>query len=392
MNNPLAANIWKIFAIQAVRWFMLSMPIMVLFFLDNGLSMSQVLILQACFSLVLVAAEVPSGYFSDLVGRKPAIVIGCICGFLGYLVYSLSYGFWGFLLAEVALGISAAFISGADSALLFDSLAEMNQSGDYQKYEGRKHFFESGSEGVASVLGGFIALVSLRLPFYVQAVVLILAIPIALSLVEPKHVKLERMGNNLKEIWRIIKFSFHENAQLKWLIIYSSVISASGVSIAWLIQPYFLLVGLPLAWFGIIWALLQFVTAITALEAYKIENFLGKRSALVSMVFLIGASYIALSQLQALWAIAIIAVFYFVRGINTPVTKDYVNQLIPSEIRATVLSLKGLLMRLIFSIVGPVLGWVTDLYSFQETFLVAAAIFFTTGLLSLVFLRRHRVI
>ena len=94
------------------------MPIIVLFFQENGLSMKEILLLQSLFSIGVVLFEIPSGYFSDVVGRKTTIVLGCIFGFLGLLTYSFSYGFIGFLIAELLLGLGTSFISGTDSAII----------------------------------------------------------------------------------------------------------------------------------------------------------------------------------------------------------------------------------------------------------------------------------
>ncbi|OGE81214.1 MAG: hypothetical protein A3H72_03530 [Candidatus Doudnabacteria bacterium RIFCSPLOWO2_02_FULL_48_8] len=386
------SNIWKIYAIQALRWFMLSMPIFALFFLENGLSMSQILLLQAFFSLVIVLVEIPSGYWSDLFGRKNAIVIGCVLNFVGISIYALSHGFFGFLFAELALGIGAGFISGADSALLYDSLLNLDNPDEYKKYEGKKNFFESGSEGIASIIGGFLAVISLRTPFYAQAVLVFFSIPIALSLVEPARSTLNNIEGNFKTLWRVVKFSLHEHAEVKWLIIYSSLISASGIGVVWFIQPFLAQVGLPLALFGIAWAILQFATAVTAFYAHRIESFFGKTASLVSLTFLTLTGYMLVAKFGAIWIIPAFLIFYFVRGINTPVLKDYVNRLISSDIRATVLSIKNLIARLIFAIVGPFVGWAADAYSIQTAFFLSGILFFLSGLVAVGFLRKYKVI
>jgi MFS family permease len=101
---------------------MLVMPIVVLFYKENGLNVTQVFILQSVYSLSIVLLEIPSGYFADVLGRKNTISLGAILGFVGYAIYSVTSGFWGFFIAEVLLGFGQSMISGADSALLYDSL------------------------------------------------------------------------------------------------------------------------------------------------------------------------------------------------------------------------------------------------------------------------------
>ncbi|MEA3378974.1 MAG: MFS transporter [Nanoarchaeota archaeon] len=125
MSN-IESNIWKLYVIKALRWFMLIMPIIVLFFQENGLSIKEVLLLQSFFSIGIILFEIPSGYFSDVIGRKTTIIFGCILEFIGFSVYSFSYGFIGFLIAELILGLGSSFLSGTDSAIIYDGLIHYN--------------------------------------------------------------------------------------------------------------------------------------------------------------------------------------------------------------------------------------------------------------------------
>ncbi|MFP3860730.1 MAG: MFS transporter [Bacteroidales bacterium] len=120
--NSLQANIIKLYLIKISKWFMLFMPIIVLFYKNNGLSMQDIFTLKAAYSIAIVLLEIPSGYIADVLGRKKTLIIGAFLGFAGFLIYDFSFNFWGFLMAELVLGIGQSLISGADSALLYDSL------------------------------------------------------------------------------------------------------------------------------------------------------------------------------------------------------------------------------------------------------------------------------
>jgi MFS family permease len=392
MEKTLQSNIWKLQAIKALRWFMLIMPIIVLFFQDNGLSMCEVFILQSVFSIAIVVLEVPSGYLADIIGRKVTIIAGCILSFAGYAAYSFSYGFWGFLVAELFLGFSTSFISGADSAMIYDTLLETGSEDEYKKIEGRMLSVGNFSEGIAGIVGGFLALVSLRTPFYFEAAVAFFSIPVALSLVEPARHKLDNSEGSFKSILRIVKYSLHEHKEVKWLIIYLSLITVSTLTLVWFIQPYLKSVGLPLVFFGIVWAALQFSVGIFSFYAHKIELFVGRRGTLVSLIVLTAAGYWLLSAFQSIWAIAFLLTFYFVRGMGYPVLKDYLNKIITSDIRATVLSVASLVRRLIFSIFGPMIGWVSDFYSLSTALMLCGIIFLFWGGISLLLLHRHKAL
>jgi len=391
MSN-IESNIWKLYVIKALRWFMLVMPIIVLFFQENGLSMKEVLLLQSIFSIVIILFEIPSGYFSDVIGRKTTIILGCILGFFGFSIYSFSYGFWGFLIAELTLGLGSSFLSGTDSAIIYDSLIQSKKEKDYKKIEGRMLSVGNFSEAIASFLGGFVALISLRTPFYIEMVLMFFTIPLAFTLIEPKRQKYENEEGPIKEIIKIVKYSIHHNGEIKWLIFYSGFIGASTLTMVWFIQPYFQFVGLPLAYFGIAWGILNLSVGIFSLYAHKIELSVGRKKSLISLIFISFIGYMLLGIFNSLWAIGFIILFYFVRGISGPILKDYVNKLISSNMRATVLSVKNLFGRLVFSIIGPFIGWLTDVYSLQLALLTSGSIFVILGIISLLFLHKNKAL
>lgn len=392
MQVSLKSNIRKLYFIKAFRWFMLIMPVVVLFFQENGLSMLQIFLLQSIFSIVIVISEVPSGYLADIIGRRVSIIGGCILATAGFAAYSFSYSFWGFLFAEVLLGLSASFISGADSALIYDSLVEMGSVDEYKKTEGRLTSIGNFSEGIASLIGGLLALISLRTPLFFEAAITFLSIPVAFSLIEPERHKLDNSEGNLKSILRIVKYSLHDHAEIKWLIMYSAMIGVSILTMVWFVQPYLKLVGLPLALFGIAWAGLQFSVGIFSFYAHRIELFVGRKRTLISLVILTAICFCLLSVFQSLWSIIFIVILYFLRGISYPVLKDYINQIITSDIRATVLSVSSLVRRLFFSIFGPVIGWVSDLYSLSTALMLCGIIFLFWGGISLILLHRYNAL
>ena len=385
-------NIWKLYTLKALRWMLLIMPVLIPFFQENGLDMQQILLLQAAFSTSLIIFEIPSGYVADVIGRKFTLVIGSAIGAVGFGFYSFAYTFTDFLFVELILGIGSSLISGADSALLYDTLLELEEEEHYTKYAGRLGSVANFSEGIAAIIGGELALISLRTPLYVEAILAALCVPVALTLIEPKRHKIETQENSFKSILRIVRYALHGHAEIKWLILYSSLVGLSTFTIVWFVQPYLQAADVPLRFFGISWAVLQFSVGIFALLAYRIERLLGRKKSLIALILLSATAYILLSQFQTLWAAPILFIFYLVRGINGPVLNDYLNRVVTSDIRATVLSVKSLIGRLMFVILGPVIGWVNDAYSLGTAFLIAGLTFLLLGIFSLWRLHKNRVL
>lgn len=388
MTPTIAHNIPKLYLIKGLRWFLLIMPILVLFFQDNGLTMMEILLLQSIFSIGMIVLEIPSGYFSDVVGRRTTMIIGSTLTFLAFLIYCVAHDFWTFLLAELVLGFGGSFISGTDSALMYDSLVQLDREQEYTRIEGRMLSIGNFSEATASIIAGFLAEISLRAPLYAETAVVFLAIPIAFSLIEPDRTAFDTSSGKFKGILRIVKFALHDLPPLKWLILYSALVGASTLTMVWFIQPYFKLVELPLAMFGIAWAALNFSVGIFSLLAYQIERALGRRLSTFMLIVLSIIGYLLVASIQAIWAIVFIFIFYFVRGVGTPIFRTYINQLVTSDRRATVLSVKNMVGRLIFAVIGPFIGWLADIYPLSTALLASATIFWVAGIILLWFLFR----
>jgi len=375
MEKSLRSNITKLYLIKVAKWFMLFMPIIVLFYQENGLEMQDVFLLQGVYSVAIVLLEIPSGYLADVLGRKQTLIIGSFLGFGGFVIYSFSYGFWGFLLAEMTMGIGQSLISGADSALLYDSLKAMDRQDKYLKTEGRMVSIGNFAEAIAGILGGLLAEISLRTPFYAQTAVAFLGIPAAIMLIEPvRQRKLSKMG--FRDILAIVRYALVENRQLKWNIIFSAVIGATTLTMAWFVQPYFRHVDLELSLFGVFWTLLNMTVAVASYFAYKVEYRLGQVKMILFITILIPLLYFITSRIDMIWGIAVLFLFYLVRGVATPVLKDYINRIAESQTRATVLSVRNFLIRVLFAGIGPFLGWYTDHYTLSSALALAAATFF----------------
>lgn len=361
---------------------MLTMPIIVLFYQNNGMNMKDVLLLQGIYSIAIVALEIPSGYFADLWGRKPTIVLGSILGTLGFAIYSVTDGFWGFLIAELTLGVGQSFISGSDSALLYDSLKADHKSNEYVKMEGRIASLGNFAETGAAIIGGFLAELSLRTPFIMQTLVAAIAIPASLSLVEPPANKPQFKA--WKSLIGVLKETFSKNKSLVVLILYTAIIGTGTLTMAWLIQPFLNQIqGMEYSQMGIVLALLNLVVGLVTLVSYKIEQRFESKWVLLAISLGIGLPYFLMGYFEAPLILSVVFLFYAFRGLATPVLKDYINRSSPSEIRATIMSIRNFAIRLIFALIGPLLGWFTDVYSLQIALYMGGFIILISSSISL---------
>jgi MFS family permease len=360
---------------------MLYMPIVVPFYESNGLSMKDIMILQAVYSIAIVILEIPSGYLADVIGRKKTLIIGAVFGVFGFTTYSLSFGFMGFLIAEIILGIGQSCVSGADSAMLYDSLLESGEEKKYTRFEGRITSLGNVAEALAGIAGGFLVGLSIRAPYIAQVFVAFVALPAALTLVEPtRTVPLIKAG--VKEILHIARFALFIDRPLRRNILFSAITGTATLTMAWFAQPFFEYTHIDIAWFGILWTTLNLTVAITSYTAHRLEIKLGQRGSILLIALLIPLGYLALSRFHTPLGLFVLYLFYLVRGYATPVLKDYINRITASQIRATVLSVRNFIIRLFFSLTGPLLGWVKDVYSLPQALALAGIIFLVISLLT----------
>jgi MFS family permease len=374
-------NIIRLYLIKAAKWFMLYMPIVVPFYESNGLSMKDIMILQAVYSISIVALEIPSGYLADVIGRRKTLVIGAMFGTIGFTIYSFSFGFLGFLIAEVILGIGQSCISGADSAMLYDSLLEKGQEKKYTRFEGRVTSLGNVAEAAAGILGGVLAGITLRVPYIAQAFVAFIALPAAITLVEPTR-KVPLMKAGFLEILRISRFALFDDRPLRRNILFSAITGTATLTMAWFAQPYFEYTGIGIAWFGLLWTSLNLTVAMTSYTAHYTESRLGQKWSIILIAILIPSGYLALVPFHSSVGLVILFLFYLVRGYATPVLKDYINRITASHIRATVLSVRNFIIRLLFALTGPFLGWVKDLYTLPKALALAGIIFLVLSVIT----------
>ena len=361
-------NIIKLHILKGISWFMLSMPIIVIFFQDHGLSLAQIMQLQAAYSLSVAIFEIPSGYIADLFGRKKTIVLSTLFSFFGFLIFSFFSGFNEFIIAEICVGIGGSLMSGSDTALMYDTLIEENEQKTYTKVEGKNYAIGNFSESIAGVVGGLLAVNHLYLPVYLQTIILFFSIPISLSLIEPKVNK--KLALSFQSIKNVLYFSLIKNLKLKWLIIFSSFMGVATLSIAWLAQPFFQEINIPILYFGLLWALLNLTAGISSFNSHKFNS---KNNIFKYSIIMI-VSFILLSIYQSLVGLIFIFIIYAVRGLVTPLLKNLININISSEKRATILSIRSFIIRISFASIAPFLGFIADKKSLQYAFFILTII------------------
>lgn len=365
-------NILKMYLLKGFLWFMVAMPIIVLFFQENGLTLMEVMILQSIYSFTVGITEIPSGYLADYFGRRNSIIFSTIFTFLGYLIFCNYTGFDMFVMAQILVAIGGSLMSGADSAIIYDTLLETENEKQYTKIEGKTYAIGNFSEAIAGLIGGVLATSSLLLPFQVQTSILFFTIPIAFSLVEPNLQQENKIEKGIIPILKVVKYCLFENLKLRWLIIYSSVMGVATLSAAWLAQPFFKSLDIPLFYYGILWAGLNITAGISSYRSHKTEEKYNTNNLLSTLGIFMSISFLMIYFSPNYLGLIFIFLIYYLRGVVTPLLKNQININTTSNIRSTVMSVRSFVLRISFAIVAPILGYLADNNGLEDTYLIVS--------------------
>jgi hypothetical protein len=341
---------------------------------DLGLTLADVFVLQAAFGFVVALLEVPSGYLADRVGYRITMVIGAVLGAAGWVVYCFTEGFLGALAAEMTMAIGVSLISGTDSAMLYESLRGLGRQHEFGTWFSRMRAGGSAAEGSAALLGAWLYTQGARLPFALQAVVWLANVLIVMLFVEPERDR----GPELKPMERcamILRFAVRGAPRLRALFALFLALSLPTYVMIWILPVYIAGTGNAETLIGPIWAATSYATALAAWLSPKLEHRFGSMAVLGACVVALAVGYGGIAATHAAWGWIFMFALCFTRGAQNPILHHEEQQLVPSSDRAALLSIKSLLFRGGFVIVGPIIGTAIDAHGIQLVVALSGTLF-----------------
>jgi MFS family permease len=370
------SNLWKIYVYKLLSEFWIIVPILIPYYVSNNLNKTQIFTIQAAYALSILILEIPSGYLADIIGRRKTLILGAFFLPIGIGVYAFTHTFFSFLLAEFIIAVGNSMRSGCDSALIYDTLIQLKEEDAYKKFEGRSFYYSRMGTAISSVLGGLLALLSLKIPFYANMITSTLMLPLAFALVEPQREKLE-VSSPFKDILQISKRCY-THPRLRSFMLFGALIGSTGITGVWAYFLYYESIGISIGYFGIIFAAFQISSAFGSKYAHALERKIGQKKSLF-IPLLIAPIFLLLGIFKTSMLIPLIFLNAFLWGSAFPLFLDYMNRLIKSEVRATALSVANMTVSLSFVIVSPIFGKLVDVLSLSSAFIIIGIYFLVYG-------------
>jgi MFS family permease len=371
-----------------------------IFLLDAGLSNLEAFAANALFSAGMVLFEVPTGIVADGIGRRTSYLLGTVTLTLATLLYvylwELEAAFWAWAVASILLGLGFTFFSGAVEAWLVDALTATGYEGSLEAVFGKGQIVGGLAMLAGSVAGGFLAAqVSLGFPFLVRSVVLALMFVVAFRLMyDIGFTRPEQRDRPLAEMRRIWSSSIEHGWRVpavKWLMVQALFTGGVGIYGFYALQPYLLeLYGDPQAYqvAGISAAIAAGAQILGGFAAPQIRRLFRRRtSALATTAAASAVTLILMGAIEHFWVVIGLTVSWgLLFAATTPIRQAYLNGLIPSSQRATILSFDSMMTSGGGVWAQPVLGRAADVWSYPASYVMSGGI----ALLALPFIALSR--
>ena len=364
-----------------------------LFLLDAGLGLTGAFVANAAFTAGMVIFEVPTGVVADTAGRRTSFVLGAVTLLVATLAYlglwQVGAGIVWWILVSALIGLGFTFFTGATEAWLVDALDATGYTEGVEKVFGRGQVVAGAAMLIGTVSGGFLAQVSLGLPYLVRSGTLVLVIVAALLWMRDLGFEPRRNGSVKAEVKEVLRASVTHglrNRPVRLLMLAAPFGSGVFIWIFYAFQPYLLeLLGDPDAVYvaGIAAAVFAMAQIVGGASVGSMSRRFSTRTAVIAFnvsVASVGLIGVGLATyLQVPWgfwaAIILLALVAMLGAIATPMQQAYLNALIPSGQRATVLSFASLMGSAGGVVAQPVLGRAADVWSLGVGYLVSGAIY-----------------
>jgi MFS family permease len=357
-----------------------------LFLLDGGLSNVEAFAANAFYTIGLAVFELPTGIIADTWGRRTSFLLGASIQLVGNLAYVAMWYFHapfvGWAIASVLLGLGYTFFSGALDAWLVDSLEATEYEGDLDPIFANGQIINGAAMLLGTVAGAFIAqLTNFGVPYLVRAGLQLLSFFIALAIMKeiaftPSKT---RLSTQIKQLGHAAWKYGLVNRPVRWTLLAAPFYLGTGIYGFYAAQPYLLQLYGDKQAIGIAGIAATIISGTQIAGGFAVpyvrKRFRRRTHILIAAALLTVVSLALIGLIHNFYAVvALLIVWALATATAAPVRQAYLNSLIPSEQRATMLSFDSMVSSAGGVVFQPVLGWIADTVGYAISYLASAAI------------------
>jgi MFS family permease len=358
-----------------------------IFLLDAGLSNFEAFAANAFFTAGMVLFEVPTGIVADLWGRRASYLLGTVTLAVSTVLYvwlwHIEGPFWAWCGASVMIGLGFTFFSGATEAWLVDALHATGYPGSLDTVFGRGQVFSGAGMLLGAGGGGYLAQAAgLGAPYVLRVGVLLVMTVLAAVLMRDLGFTPDRGRGPLAEIRQITGSSYRYGLKVpavRYLMLAAPFTGGVGIYVSYALQPHLLqLWGDPQAYgiAGVAAALIAGAQIAGGLATGWIRGLFRRRTSMLMVTLSLSAvAVLLIALIPSFWAaLALISAWGLLSAAVLPVRQAYLNGLIPSQQRATILSFDSLMSSAGGVVAQPALGRSADVWGYPTSYAISAVL------------------
>jgi MFS family permease len=334
----------------------------------------------------MVLFEVPTGVVADTWGRRASYLLGTLTlagsTALYWLLWQTEAAFWAWALVSILIGLGFTFFSGAVEAWLVDALRYAGYEGELESVFGKGQMVMGAAMLGGSVAGGVIAQVTnLGVPFLLRVLVLVAMFAVAWTVMRDLGFTPQRSRTPLQDMRHVLSTSIEHglgNPPVRWVMLAAPFTAGVGIYTFYALQPFLLeLYGDPNAYSiaGLAAAILAGAQIVGGWLAPRFRGLFARRTTALLLAAGVTSLLLAVLALTESFAVAlaVLVAWGLMFAMQTPIRQAYLNGMIPSERRATVLSFDSLMGNSGGVVIQPVLGRAADVWSYGTSYAVGGA-------------------
>jgi len=385
MSQPHAErNLRLLFLYWFMSNFQLWIPVWIVFLtVERGFSLTQVTSAEGLFLIGMVALEVPTGAIADRYGRSRSMGLGSLFLAVAVLIFAFTQTFSVLLASFMLWSVASTLVSGADNALLFDTLKSVGREREFERYSARGMALQWAGVGIATVLAGPVAaLFDIQFTIFLGVATCVLNALVAFAMWEPPHRAEEGVPKEsylgsiraaFREAWSVV--------DVRVVILLAATAFAAMEGAHYLVQPFLIDREIEV---GVVFSLLQVpILGAGLVGALIVDRIAGYRH--INRAFVVApvagaAMFGILATAPGMLAYAALPLLMAISSCVEPIASGFINRRIGSERRATVLSIASMARSVVLAGLAPLLGFATDQWGLAEAFAIGGAVALVGGL------------